>query len=607
MNRAARWAENMNRSLHHLSLKQRLLIYVLLLLLVSYLVTGMLLNLSITRQMEAVYTDFTRQTLSQAILDLESRIGNVDRIMGVMLADRSVQSYLRSPEAAAGADVRKLLGAVKDQYPEILGIALIDRNGTLLSNELYQPETQVALREPWQVGDGGQPSEMRFLPRPFGRNMAYYSPVSSDRILSVLKPIPGPDSVTQGLLCIDVDVEKLKETLNRFKLGKDGFVYILDPEGNVAYAPENPIVPRMRPGWFQEGAGGTFSRRILGVPYQIIYETSPYTGFRVVGVFPENETLQTVAEFRWYFAGITVLMMSLSVIGAQRISDTVIRPLEKLKDLMGRAEKGDLNVSFNPQYPDEIGRLGQQFDRMIHEIRNLIELVRVEQASKRQAELRALQAQINPHFLYNTFDTIHWMLKKYRADDVTSIITRLTELFRISLSGGRDLISLGDELRHVEAYLSIQKVRYEDQLSYSVSVADSLKGLTVHKLILQPLVENAIYHGIKNLDAGGWIEVTATVAGGDLVLRVRDNGPGIPPDKLDRLRVQLETLERPEDTASGKGFGLFNVNERIKLTYGPGYGVSLESDGSTGCTVSIKCPAQGKGWDHHGNQDVDRG
>ncbi len=557
--------------------------------------------------MEAVYTDFTRQTLSQAILDLESRIGNVDRIMGVMLADRSVQGYLRNPEAAAGAEVRKLLGAVKDQYPEILGIALIDRDGTLLSNELYQPEIQVALREPWRVGDGGQPSEMRFLPRPFGRNMAYYSPVSSDRIMSVLKPIPGPDSATQGLLCIDVDVERLKETLNRFKLGKDGFVYILDPEGNVAYAPENPIVPRMRPDWFQGGAGGTFSRRILGVPYQIIYETSPYTGFRVVGVFPENETLQAVAEFRWYFAGITVLIMSLSVMGAQRISDTVIRPLEKLKDLMGRAEKGDLSVSFNPQYPDEIGRLGQQFDRMIHEIRNLIELVRVEQASKRQAELRALQAQINPHFLYNTFDTIHWMLKKYHADDVTGVITRLTELFRISLSGGRDQIPLGDELRHVEAYLSIQKVRYEDQLAYGIQVPDSLKGLRVPKLILQPLVENAIYHGIKNLDTGGFVEIAGFAQPGTLTLTVRDNGPGIPPAHLEKLQRQLETLERPREGTGNKGYGLFNVNERIRLAYGTGFGVFLESDGVTGCTVSVRCPTQEEGWVHHGNQDVDRG
>lgn len=604
MNKAASWAENLNRTFHHLTLKQRLVLYVLLLMLVSYLGTGMLLNLSITRQMEGVYTDFTRQTLSQAILDLESRIGNVDRVMSIILSDRSVQGYLKYPGDAEAAEVRKRLGVIKDQYPEILGIALIDRSGALLSNDLYQPETGVALKEPWRVDGQGQPSAIRFLPRPFGRNMAYYNPVSSDRILSVLKSVPGPDSASLGLLCVDVDVEKLKETLSRFKLGKNGFVYILDPEGNVAYAPENPIVPRMRPDWFQGGTGGTFNKTILGVPYQIIYETSAYTGFRVVGVFPENETLQAVTDFRWYFIGITLLIISLSLIGAQRISDTVVRPLEKLKELMGRAEKGDLNVSFNPQYPDEIGRLGQQFDRMIHEIRNLIELVKVEQASKRRAELKALQAQINPHFLYNTFDTIHWMLKKYKADDVTGIITRLTELFRISLSGGRDMISLGDELRHAEAYLSIQKVRYEDQLNYRISVAESHKTLVVHKLILQPLVENAIYHGIKNLEDGGLITIDGIVSDGVLTLTVFDNGPGITPEKLGVLRRQLASMERPPETGVGKGYGLFNVNERIKLTFGPEYGVFIESE-QTGCTVRIICPARGKDWGTDADQNAD--
>ncbi len=584
------WTKKMNSTLHHLSLKQRLIFYFLLLLFVSYVATGMFLNHSITQQMETVHTDFTRQTLTQAVLDLATRVGNIDRIMGVILTDRTVVNHLRSQDSSDADEVRKLLASVKDQYPDILGIALRDRQGVLLSNEMYQPETVAALTTPWRFDAGSQGTPVRFLSRPFGRNMAYYSPVSSDRILSVIKTIPGPDNAGLGILCVDVDVETLKTSLDRFKLGKDGFVYILDPEGNVAYAPENPIVPRMKPEWFTQGEASTFSKHIMGVPYQIIFETSRYTGFKVVGVFPENETLQVVKVFRLYFFLITGLMMILSLIGAQRISDTVVRPLQKLKELMIRAEKGDLNVSFNPQYFDEIGQLGLRFDQMIREIRNLITLVRKEQTSKRRAELRALQAQINPHFLYNTFDTIHWMLKKYKADDINEIIVRLTDLFRISLSGGRDIIPLSDELRHVEAYLAIQKVRYEEQLDFRIDVPEALKKTQVIKLTLQPIVENAIYHGLKNLESGGMIEITGEQKREHMILTVHDNGPGIPAAKLEALRLQLADMEGPAENASGKGYGMYNVHERIRLSMGTAYGVELESDGMTGCTVRISYP-----------------
>lgn len=594
MSRAGKWAVSLNSHLHHLSLKQRLLLYFLLLLLVSYTGTGMLLNQSITRQMEGAYTDFTRQTLSQAMLDLENRIGNMDKIMGVIQSDRGVLSYLKTMDDADGTQVRKLFGSIKDQYPEVLGIALIDQSGTLISNEMYQPETVAEVTEPWRMDMVVHKDPIQFLSRPYGRNMAYYDSISSDRILSVLKPIPGPDNSVLGILSVDMDVELLKAGLDRFKLGKNGFVYILDPEGSIAYAPENPIVPRMKLSWFKGDLSGTFSRTILGVPFQVIYETSRYTGFKVVGVFPENETLDAVTEFRVYFITIIGLILGLSLLGAQRISDTVVRPLEKLKELMGRAEKGDLSVSFNPQYMDEIGQLGVTFDRMIIEIRNLIDQVRMEQASKRRAELRVLQAQINPHFLYNTFDTIHWMLKKYNANDVILMVSRLTDLFRISLSGGNDIITLGDEIRHVEAYLDIQRVRYEDLLDYRIGVPESIRSLYVCKLILQPLVENAIYHGIKNRDTEGLVSIRGRVLGKVLVLEVEDNGPGMSELRMADLRIKLEDRNLNGDAASGKGYGLFNVHERLRLNFGTEFGISIDSQAGEWCRISIFSPVMEK-------------
>jgi len=583
------WISKLNSWLHSLSLKRRLIFYFLILMVASYLAMGILLNSSITRQMDGVYTNFTQQTISQAMLDLEGRMQSTDRSMSLILSDRSVQNYLKTGDSVSESQVRTLLENVRGFSPEILGIALVNRQGKLLSNEMYQPEKPSGAGSPGYLQLGYPGKGIHFISRPYGRNLTYFNSVSADRILSLVRTIPGADGDSLGVLSIDLDVEVIKERLEKFKLGKEGFVYVLDPDGNVAYAPDSSVVPRIKRAWFIEHAGGTFNRTIQGKLYQIIYETSQYTGFVVVGVFPANETLMAVHEFRIYFLGITFLVLFLSVFGAQRISDTVVRPLDKLKELMARAEQGDLTVSFNPQYDDEIGKLGIRFDRMIGEIRNLIEQVRKEQGQKRKAELQVLQAQINPHFLYNTFDTIHWMLKKYGATDVIEVISRLTDLFRISLSGGADVIPLGEECRHVEAYLTIQKVRYEDQLNFEILVPEGLCRCPVHKLILQPLVENAIYHGVKNRDSGGLIQVEALLCDGDLLLVVTDNGPGIEAGQLEDIRRRLDSMERPE-AIGRKGYGLFNVHERIRLACGNPYGISVESAQGNGCRVEIRYP-----------------
>jgi two-component system sensor histidine kinase YesM len=240
---------------------------------------------------------------------------------------------------------------------------------------------------------------------------------------------------------------------------------------------------------------------------------------------------------------------------------------------------------------DEITELGMSFNIMIGKIKELLDSKMKEQENLKKAELRALQAQINPHFLYNTLDTIIWMAEAKKTAQVVEIVSALSRFFRISLSKGMDWITIGEEVERTRSYLTIQKMRYRDILDFKIEVDDEVSENTILKLILQPLVENALYHGIKNKRQGGTIWVRAKRKNRDeILLEVEDDGIGFPPEKLTQLRAELD--DDSGDIKLESGFGIGNVNRRIRLYYGKPYGLSVRSEYNTGTCVTLVIPAK---------------
>jgi len=234
--------------------------------------------------------------------------------------------------------------------------------------------------------------------------------------------------------------------------------------------------------------------------------------------------------------------------------------------------------------------LGMSFNIMIGKIKELLDSKIKEQENLKKAELRALQAQINPHFLYNTLDTIIWMAEAKKTRQVVEIVSALSSFFRISLSKGADWITIGEEVERTNNYLTIQKMRYRDIMDYRIEMDPDVAHYTVLKLILQPLVENALYHGIKNKRQGGVIVVSAKRKGAsEIQLEVEDNGIGFTPEKLAQLRAEL--ADDSGDIKMESGFGIGNVNRRIWLYYGRPYGLSVESEYNTGTRVTLVIPA----------------
>ena len=296
---------------------------------------------------------------------------------------------------------------------------------------------------------------------------------------------------------------------------------------------------------------------------------------------------------RWQIFSVVLIFSAVgfSVVAAWSLSKSIYTPIKKLHDVTTTITKNDLQALMTSDNVDEITELGMSFNIMIGKIKELLDSKIKEQETLKKAELRALQAQINPHFLYNTLDTIIWMAESKKTDRVVEIVTALSNFFRISLSKGMDWITIGEEVERISSYLTIQKMRYHDILDFKIEMDEAVFENTILKLMLQPLVENALYHGIKNKRGGGTITIRIRRKGDDeILIEVEDDGIGFTPDKLAQLRAELD--DDSGDIKLESGFGIGNVNKRIRLYYGKPYGLSVQSEYSTGTLVTLVIPVK---------------
>lgn len=282
-----------------------------------------------------------------------------------------------------------------------------------------------------------------------------------------------------------------------------------------------------------------------------------------------------------------VLIFAVSLLVARRITLSVTRPIKTLCEATEQVAKGDFTSQTQIDAGDEIQTLTTSFNHMKIQIGRLIEDVKTEKDNLRATELKLLQAQINPHFLYNTLDAIIWLAESGKNDQVVDMVTSLSEFFRTVLSKGKDFITVQEEVSHIQSYLSIQQFRYQDIMEYEIDVDRELSGYPMLKLTLQPIVENALYHGIKNKRGKGKITVRGWKTEDTICFSVEDNGIGLTAEQLESLRRAVQSHRKGKDD----GFGLANVDERIGMAYGSRYGLSFESVYGEGTAVTVTLPA----------------
>lgn len=548
----------------------------------------------------SIFLDHAQKTAEEHSVQLIHQVSNsmdvyvetIEKMVNyIQLELQDTPFFTMETEGAPGwesetAYIRSVLENVANSHREVAGIFIATKEDLYVSTGMSRISRDPFQNERWYREASENPEEIQLISVVTGRNIVTNRSYSIDDVFSLAKAVQDPETgEVLGVILLDIRHDIIQSSINGVTIGEKGFVFVMDQEDNIVYTPVNGIVYRVNPKWVK--AMEPMSVQIQGGSYQIRSELSPYTGWRTVGVFSMDEVMSSVNTIVYILFTCVIISLVLVVIVSFKFSRTLTNPIFKLKRLMKQAESGDLTVRFNFQHNDEIGELGQSFNHMIARIDQLIQMVYVEQENKRTAEMKSLQEQIKPHFLYNTLDTISWMARDYDAEDIVRLVDALTNMFRIGLSHGKDIITVKEEITHVSNYLYIQKIRYKDKLNYVIHVDESLYAIEVPKLILQPLVENAIYHGVKAKRGGGTITITGVPEGENLVFTVQDNGAGMPQEKVEELNRRMSERSVLDEK---KSFGLFYIRERIQLCYGKGYGVHVESTLGEGTRVTITLP-----------------
>lgn len=575
------------------SIRFKLLLYFVLIVSLSILTLGLWGSYLYKESIEEETNMHTIQTMDQVKNNIEIHLNEMNNIIYYLAKENDVIEFMRA-DALEQVKLSQLNDLVRERtaiyelrHPEIAGIIAVSRNKQFASNTIKQITRDPLTEEKWFQAAVSDSEQFHLFSHPIGRNIKEEPNLSADQVLSVAKAVHDPiTNDILGVILIDMKLDFIQHNVESVSLGKNGFIFIMDENGGVVYSPVNPIVYRIAGEWITEQSG-SLVKPIFNRDFKIFYNTFSDTGWRIVGAIPLNELLKVVTDLQIATVIIAMVTLLFAFIASWFFTNSIVRPVDKLRSLMRKVEEGELYIRYPVRREDEIGQLGNSFNKMVEEIENLINMVYVEQKEKREAELKALQAQIKPHFLYNTLDTIHWMAQERNADDIVEMIVALTNLFRIGLSRGNEIISLSQEIEHVESYLVIQLERYENKLDYHIEIAEELSDHKVLKIILQPLVENAIYHGIKSRVGKGMILINGFKEDNCLRLVVEDDGVGISEEKLQQLREDIQLNRQAERKNS---YGLFNVHERIQLTYGSEYGISIDSVEGKRTVVTITLP-----------------
>ncbi len=402
-------------------------------------------------------------------------------------------------------------------------------------------------------------------------------------VVSISEKLTTEDG-TQNNVIIDILFSKIANYVDEVGIGQHGYCFIMDTKGNLIYHPHQQLI------YF--GLKSENLEQLLQMEdgtvwdNQIIYaiKTLPESGWRIVGVSYVDElvTERQALTTRMLFLLMLIVLVT-SVIGSFILSQRLSKPIKKLVFAMSEFEKKAADFQYHAvSGTREIMELSDSFDHMVHQIQELMEKVRNEEISLRKTELKALQAQINPHFLYNTLDSIGWLCEEGRNQDAVIMVNDLARLFRISISKGHELIPIEKEVEHARSYLKIQHFRYKNQFTYEFDVDENCLSYYCNKITLQPIIENAIYHGLDRMVEEGKIKISIYEKENDIVFTVEDNGVGMTPE-------QCKTILQKEP-GDQTGIGIKNVNDRIRIYFGEPYGLTIESEQDMGTKVIITMP-----------------
>lgn len=398
-----------------------------------------------------------------------------------------------------------------------------------------------------------------------------------------------------GYLTMSMNKSYLQNRIKKFDPTEERYIFILDDQDNLVLS--NSGYKKIDSWLTDQKYDSVDSDSFIEVPgygrMLVSVDKSDLTGWKIISLISLNEITEgpTLIQRTIFIIGFVAILVGIIMIWIS--TNHIVRPLNKLSLVMDEVEKDNFNVQVQLNRIDELGRVGDSFNRMMNKINTLISDIYKKDINEKDAQLRALRAQINPHFLYNTLDAINWMAQFGKTEDVSKMTISLSRLLKSSIQNKKEFINLKDEIKYIEDYMAIQKIRFQGKIQYSIQLDPDTENCLVPKLILQPLVENAMVHGLEKKVEKGYLFINASVVNNQLHIQVLDNGAGMDKDVLNTL---LTGEYVPTKDNGGTGNGIANVRNRIKLLYGKDYGLKIESNVNVGTFVELILPTNREGY-----------
>ena len=540
-------------------------------------------------------TDYTSRLVRQVNRDIDSYIDYMENISSMIIQGGDVQKYLfmdmpKADEQEAYSRIVTQFNTVVETRQDISNIAVVTpERDYIINNGMDALNENVSLQDVGWYKEALE-GEGRILT---SSHVQHVIRNNYKWVVTLSKGIKNPKTgKNEAVFFIDLNYKLLKDLCENNSLATNSYVFIMDGSGKIIYHPKQQLLynglTKERTeevlacgydGYFITDEDGTEDGKLYTV------SVSDKTGWRVVGVADISELMKNKKETEYLYMLTAAALLCVAMLLAIFFATAITKPIKELKDSMKEVEKGNFeNTDVVVGQGSEIDSLGNSFNLMTARIRQLMEQNIYEQEEKRKSEMKALRSQINPHFLYNTLDSIIWMAEGGKNREVVRMTSALARLLRQSISNDNERIPLEKEVDYAGSYLTIQKMRYKDKLEYEIEVAEDIRKEEIINLILQPLVENAIYHGIKYKGSKGLIRIGGYGEADRIILKVIDNGIGMDESTLQGI------FDKSKAGEGKNGVGVYNVQTRIRLYYGADYGLHFESTLGEGTTATISIP-----------------
>ena len=537
---------------------------------------------------------YTRTIVRQTNQNIDSYIDYMDNIVTMVSGSRDTQSFLydKDEETLQISECRQRLveqfRTILKSRNDIRNIGLIQKDGNRLFNNGGQQKNAYLDLDTQAWYKNAITSNRSVLTSSHVQHV-----IRGERpwVITVSRGVRNftGSGNREGVVFIDLNYSAISELCDQNSIGSKGYVFLLDQDGNVVYHPQQQqlynelqtenidLVMNTDKETLMDGRGD--NARIYTI------SRSEKTGWTVVGCTNVAELLKDSKKARSIYVLVAAILVVVALVLSNFIARNITRPLQQLRDSMARVQEGDFGAAeVEVTSRNEVGSLTRSFNVMTSRIQELMKQNIYEQQQKRKSELKALQSQINPHFLYNTLDSIIWMAEGKKNEEVVVMTASLARLLRQSISNEEEQVPIGQEVEYARSYLTIQKMRYKDKLEFQIQVDAQIMRVPIIKLVLQPLIENAIYHGLKYKEGKGLLIVRGYREGENAVLQIKDNGAGMDEQTLSHI------FEKHKVNYRSNGVGVYNVQKRLQLYYGMDYGITYSSKQGEGTTASIVIP-----------------